>query len=263
MSVRSLWRSSPTEYKEPKTPFDLRWISGQILAIVEALAYIHDEYAEDLPDNLKGPNKEMYGRHGDIKAGNFLVYPNRSVTKGDLIFLADFGLSRFHRQKTRSMEPPRAASPPYRPPEFDTTKALSRKSDIWSLGAFFLEFFTWYLRGWEGVHTEFPELRKTRDHQNLESDIFFTITTVNRVQTATVKKEVHNWISYLRSDRRATPFVHDVLDLVEQRMLVVEPSLRISAVDLKKELSGLNEKSKKRKGYLKPSRQYADSGRSV
>ncbi|KAH6900601.1 hypothetical protein B0T10DRAFT_471124 [Thelonectria olida] len=248
-SIRSLWRAHPKEYENPRTEYLLGWISNQALAIANSLAYLHEEYAE----NVDAHDKEKYGRHGDIKASNFLVYPDSNVSKGRLIFLADFGLARFHRQRTRSIEPVKATSPSYRPPEFDTTSGtLSRKSDIWSLGAFFLEFLTWYLRGWQGVSSEFPDFREEIDYQGIKSDIFFTIINNNGQKTAIVKDKIYKWIAQLHRKREASEFVHDMLDLVQAKMLVVDPQKRITAVELTQVLLDINKKCRVKKGYLTP-----------
>ncbi|KAF7557368.1 hypothetical protein G7Z17_g684 [Cylindrodendrum hubeiense] len=234
-SVRTLWRElKPVDQKDPSR---LQWIAGESVAIGNSLAFIHDEYAA----GLSPEKRERWGRHGDIKAGNFLVYkdPSRPTGSG-LIFMADFGLSRFHRQQSRSMVNPRAASPSYRPPEFDLVGGtLSRKSDIWSLGAFFLEFLTWYLKGHEAVETTFPEFRATEDHQRINSDIFFQIEERAGSQKASVKPEVTKWITFLHCHQYASHYVHDLLDLIETKMLVVNKNSRITATDLKKELQSM------------------------
>jgi serine/threonine protein kinase len=264
-SVRSLWRTNPAGHEDRRSEYNLRWISGQALAIAEALAYIHEEYAENVPERLNDPDKdnlEKFGRHGDIKAANFLVYEKNKRSNRSLIFLADFGLSRFSRLKTRSMAPPRARSPSYRPPEYDISEGtLSRKSDIWSLGAFFLEFLTWYLRGWDGVNSEFPAFREERDHEGIESDIFFTIQREGDSKTAVVKEKVRQWIDYLHGEEASTQFVHDILDLVGDRMLVVDPNERITAGDLKQALLAIHKKGKKKKEYLTVGCRYARNGR--
>ncbi|KAH6885428.1 kinase-like domain-containing protein, partial [Thelonectria olida] len=253
-NLRSLWH---THEKGGDTVYNLHWISGQALAIAKALEYMHEDYAKTFSDDPNSFDKQRFGRHGDIKAANFLVFQrNKEV----LIFLADFGLSRFYRQKTRSMEPPKAMSPSYRPPECDTTGGtLSRKSDIWSLGAFFLEFLTWYLKGWKGVSIEFPDFREApdlEDGRGLVSDIFFTIRVEGNIKTAVVKEKVHRWISRLHSSKASTQFVHDMLDLVQEKMLVVDKEKRITAGDLRKALQSIHEKCEKKENYLTPGRPY-------
>ncbi|KAK7416636.1 hypothetical protein QQX98_005107 [Neonectria punicea] len=236
-SVRSLWKQCPSV--DRRSPSRLQWIGRQSAAVVKSLTFIHEEYASGLSLN----DREKWGRHGDIKAGNFLVYKeNRAgaVTMG-LIFMADFGLSRFHRQESRSMVHPRAASPSYRPPEFDMPGGtLSRKSDIWSLGAFFLEFITWYLKGWDAVETDFPEYREEEDHQRILSDTFFRIEHSGRSQRAIVKPRVTEWILILHLHPDCTHFVHDLLDLIKDKMLHVSKDSRIGARDLYEKLESMN-----------------------
>lgn len=231
-SVRTLWKElSPTDRKDFSP---LQWLAGEAFAISDSLSFIHHDYAE----NLHADDRERWGRHGDIKAGNFLVYKDSSqpCSRGS-IFIADFGLSRFHRQHSRSQVNPRAASPSYRPPEFDMTNGtLSRKSDIWSLGAFFLEFLTWYLMGYEAVETNFPAYRETQDHDGIKSDIFFQIQEEGGSKTATVKPEVTKWIKRLHQSGHATRYVHDLLNLIEDEMLIIAKDSRIEAIQLKNKL---------------------------
>ncbi|KAK7427388.1 hypothetical protein QQZ08_006157 [Neonectria magnoliae] len=237
-SVRTLWKQCPSV--DRRNPSRLQWIARQSVAVVESLTFIHEEYANGLDPN----NRERWGRHGDIKAENFLVYKDSSeaITMG-LIFMADFGLSRFHRQESRSMVHPSAASPSYRPPEFDIPGGtLSRKSDIWSLGAFFLEFLTWYLKGWTCVESDFPDFRYEEDHQRINSDIYFRIENPGSSQSVIVKPQVTEWILRLHLHPDCTHFVHDLLDLIEDEMLNVDKDVRIGAKDLHTKLVSMNER---------------------
>ncbi|KAH6999510.1 kinase-like domain-containing protein [Ilyonectria destructans] len=245
-TVRTLWKElTPIDRKDLSL---LQWMSSQLFAVCDSLAFIHEEYAMNLPLE----HRERWGRHGDIKAGNFLVYKDSSqpFSKGS-IFIADFGLSRFHRQQSRSQVNPRAASPSYRPPEFDTTDGtLSRKSDIWSLGAFFLEFVTWYLMGYEAVEATFPACRETQDHDGITSDIFFQIQTEGGFKTATVKPEVINWIKRLHQSGGATHYVHDLLDLIQKDMLIVAKDSRIEAIQLKEKLEVMHKRCMTDSNYV-------------
>lgn len=244
-SVRTMWKQN-SHVNRQSTSY-IKWIAREAAAIAESLAYLHIEYS----DQLDPSEKEKYGRHGDIKAANLLVYCDGSGPNGlGPIYISDFGLSRFHRQESRSKVHPKAASPSYRPPEFDVLNStLSRKSDIWSLGAFFLEFMTWYLEDWKSVRDDFPNAREEVDHQSISSDIFFRLEDFNGSKRAIVKPKVRDWAERLHRHKDCTECVHDLLNLVMDQMLVANRDDRIEAVELSKELSSIYEKCKKRPEY--------------
>lgn len=245
-NLRTIWKSfSSVDRKDSSW---LQWIAGEAVAISDSLAFIHGDDAENPdPDDQK-----LQVRHADIKADNFLVYkdPSQPLNKWS-IFIAGFGLSRFHRHHSRSQASPRVASPSYRPPEFDMPNGtLSRKSDIWSLGIFFLEFVTWYLMGYEAVETTFPDCRETQDHDGITSDIFFQIQTEGSLRTATVKPEVINWIHRLHQSEDTTHYVHDLLDLIKKDMLIVAKDSRITTTALKEKLEAMHNRCLSDENYL-------------
>ncbi|KAI1876007.1 uncharacterized protein JN550_001503 [Neoarthrinium moseri] len=234
-SVRAHWRNNP----RTKDPGSILWIAREAVAIAESLAFLHLDYARELDST----EREKFGRHGDLKAGNLLVYEHSAQKQ---IFISDFGLSRFHRQHSRSMVQPRATSPSYRPPEFDLPQAtLSRKSDMWSLGAFFLEFATWYLEGWDSVKTAFPVAREEVDHQNITSDIFFHLDG----NCAIVKPQVFNWVRRLHQNQKCTQYIHELLNLVMNRMMLADRDLRLDASELWDELSAMYWKCRQNMRY--------------
>ena len=125
---------------------DLRWLSRQILGVASALDCIHNP--RDIPYGTP-----KYGRHGDIKPDNILWFQSESDPRGTLV-IADFGLSSFHRELSRSNIPNRkvAFTPRYRAPESDIYGGrISRSYDIWTLGCFFLEMACWIFGGIEEI----------------------------------------------------------------------------------------------------------------
>jgi serine/threonine protein kinase len=215
--LQQFWKSKPNPAGE--TDF-LLWMSDQCHGLADALGIIHhDQEAENL--SVSPEEAKIYGRHGDIKPSNILRVANKSQMFGQLV-LNDFGLANYHRGVSRSGVDPKDVkrSPTYRPPEFDTQNSkLSRKFDIWTLGCTFLEFITWYLRGWDGVESTFPNLRAETDADNVESDIFFRLSSDGK--TAEVKPQVLEWINDLHGSEYCTPYLHDFLDLIQGGMLKV------------------------------------------
>ncbi|KPM35894.1 hypothetical protein AK830_g10667 [Neonectria ditissima] len=243
-SVKALWKEFPLPDRTDTSY--LQWIASQSVAIVKSLTFIHEEYASELDPR----HRERWGRHGDIKPANFLVYDHSQTNPLGLIFMADFGLSRFHRQESRSMVRPGAKSLSYRAPENDMKEgSLSRKSDIWSLGVFFLEFVTWYLKGWGAVRNDFRKRRQKMNPAEYEPDAFFCIEHAGGSERVSVNPEVTEWILILHRDSGCTRFMHDFLDLIAKKMLDPSRESRIGAKDLHTRLKAMYESVEKDPGY--------------
>jgi serine/threonine protein kinase len=149
------------------------WIAEQCLQLVNALHEIH--YVRKTPD-LK-----RFGRHGDIKSENVLVFPNPAGGSGHgKLVLADMGCSSVHREISISaMSNNRVQSTlQYRPPECDIRGAkITRAFDIWTLGCLLLDMCTWWLGGWDLIE-EFKLERFERDKvvdykTGPKSDVYF------------------------------------------------------------------------------------------
>jgi serine/threonine protein kinase len=183
--------------------------------------------------------KELYGRHGDIKAENILWFkkiPGCENLMG-VLQIADFGLGKFHGRDSRSKVSPDdvQSSPTYEPPECKLHKLISRAYDIWSLGCLYLEFITWLLMG-------------SAEIDGFSSnDSFFTI--INR-SDAIVRKEVVAWVQQLHSHERCSALIHDLLDLIMQHVLIPDSKERISAEILSEKLKAFLGKAIKDKVYL-------------
>ena len=225
-SVRGFWRhhsvpaSSSSDY--------LLWMAREFRAIADAICYMHEEHAREA-----APDEKQYGRHGDIKPANFVVYKDpRSPQDIGYIFLADFGLCSWHRERSRSKIPARAASPSYEPPEANpiSKQFLTRKYDIWCLGIFYLEFILWFLLGWS-------EIERFRDDRIGSScrdgdDKFYELSK-GPPRGFRLKTSVSGWFTKLHQHEHCTKFIHEMLDLIQHRMLIIEQSDRITAVELK------------------------------
>ncbi len=138
-----------------------KWVSRQWLGVVEGLQAIHTYTADpsfSFHDTQDPTNPRIHGRHGDLKPENILWFNGLNFDEGSAdhfgsFVISDFGLTRFHRELTKSRVNPETLgwSRTYRPPEYDVQKEVSQKCDIWSLGCVLLEFLHWYLLGWKGV----------------------------------------------------------------------------------------------------------------
>ncbi|OHE91937.1 CMGC/DYRK protein kinase [Colletotrichum orchidophilum] len=214
-----------------------KWVAKQLCGITDALQYIHD------PKVLDANNKRLFGRHGDIKPENVLWF-NSSSDGGNLV-LSDLGLTRTHRIESRSNRPGARipVSPNYRPPECDIAGddgLVSRSFDIWTLGCLFLEFMVWILEGWEG-YDAFKRNRMSPYIHGHDTPVYFEIVRVNGDEYAVdIKESVTREIARLRSHQKCSQYIHDMLGVIQTRMLIVQsenpPKKRIAAPELFRKL---------------------------
>ncbi|KAI1415563.1 kinase-like domain-containing protein [Hypoxylon sp. FL1857] len=201
----------------------VQWLSEQCLRIMEAVHLIH--FPPGL-DRLQ-PRDRLFGRHGDIKAENILVFRSQKG-KANLV-LSDFGLSSVHHDTSRSNIPNQgvSATPGFRPPECDMKDGrISRAFDVWTLGCLFLDLLTWLLGG-EALRSKFEEERMTRYINGLDTSIYFEVVATEDGNTGyIVKEQVKRWFAELHRHDHCTQFVHDFLDLIELKMLIVETKVR-------------------------------------
>jgi len=154
------------------------WIAEQCLQLVNALHEIH--YLRANTADLK-----KFGRHGDIKSENVLMFPPPLGTPGHgKLVLADLGFSSVHREISISAVSGSKVQSTlqYRPPELAIQGArVTRSFDIWTLGCLFLDMCTWWLGGWDLVK-EFQEERFERGKPpdgdyttEKKSDVYFEV----------------------------------------------------------------------------------------
>ncbi|KAI1654740.1 kinase-like protein [Daldinia decipiens] len=246
--LRFFWKTQFN--KNPnRVSTEVRWMAEQCLGIANALSTLHKDQ-----DAGNGDDYPIYGRHGDIKAGNILWFskPGTSDPSGWCLVLSDFGLMRFHRAISISAQTANKLKKTltYQAPEFDIAGAkISRKSDIWALGCTYLEFITCYLSGYEAVEEEFPSCRGEEDRNlpGVSEDKFYRTTADGK--SAELKPGVQNWISDLRSNPKCTQYFQEFLDLIEKGMLRIERERRLPAADVAKNLESLLKKCQ-RESYI-------------
>ncbi|XDG10299.1 hypothetical protein ABKA04_009914 [Annulohypoxylon sp. FPYF3050] len=197
----------------------VQWLSDQCLRIMEAVHLIHFPPGVN---NLQ-PGDRLFGRHGDIKAENILVFMTPKG-KANLV-LSDFGLGSVHHDISKSNVPKEkvAVTPDFRPPECDMEGGrISRAYDVWTLGCLFLDLLTWYLGG-EQLRQDFDEQRMSSYRGGPETPIYFEVVlTENQKHGYIVKSQVETWFEKLHGHSHCSNFVHEFLDLIEQEMLIVE-----------------------------------------
>jgi serine/threonine protein kinase len=214
------------------------WMAEQCHQLASALMYVHNEREKHLKslNDVMDHERDLYGRHGDVKADNVLYFETE-----DILVMTDFGLGRLHTKISRSNQDPKTLekTATYRAPEFDTSQGkISRACDIFSLGCMFLEFATWYLVGWESVYDEFPKYRFEKDIYDFISDTFFRIEgSLGDLRTPIIKPKVVEWIRKLRQSPNCNQYLLDFLGLIENRMLDPDSTTRIRSGALVRELN--------------------------
>ncbi|GAB1316368.1 hypothetical protein MFIFM68171_06578 [Madurella fahalii] len=217
------------------------WVAAQCYGLVCALKWIHNPDGEVLDPQ----NRALFGRHGDIKPENILWYKKNSdgahpLASGELV-VSDFGLSSLNHKDTRSniMNGNIPHTRTYAPPESVLPEnVISRSIDIWSLGCVFLEFVTWLIGGCELVGQFQAERMSPFMGSNISNAIFWEMQAFEDRQTGSkkpvtvLKSTVVEWIQTLHGKPRATTYIHDFLDIIANRMLIVEKDNRGTAEEL-------------------------------
>ncbi|KAI1456406.1 kinase-like protein [Annulohypoxylon moriforme] len=229
----------------------VRWLSNQCLKIIEAVHLVH--FPPEV-DNLQ-PGDRRFGRHGDIKAENILVFRSRErePDEPDLV-LSDFGLGSVHREISKSNVPKEkvAVTPDFRPPECDMEGGkISRAYDVWTLGCLFLDLLTWLLGG-EDLRQQFDDTRMTPYIDGRETRIYFEIVVTEHGKHGyIIKDQVKKWFDKLHGHNQCAQFVHEFLILIENEMLIVETNEKKRARTdvLLKELQGFADKCRQDDRY--------------
>ncbi|KAK4445806.1 kinase-like domain-containing protein, partial [Podospora aff. communis PSN243] len=224
-------------------PQTAAWVAKQLQGITGAIEAIH----APRPHHLE-PGKEGFGRHSDLKPDNILWFRHDDDPKG-LLVVTDLGLATFNREVSRSIQPGSSARVPgYRAPECDMQNAKARRlTDIWTLGCIYLEFVTWLLGG-DQLLGEFKEQRTSLDHlSRVRSNLFFEFEedrsrggSEKRKGQMRVKKTVAEFIARLHRRENCSQFVHEVLDVIQNEMMVVDQQKRSDASKLLKKFKDLS-----------------------
>ncbi|KAK8034542.1 hypothetical protein PG993_009537 [Apiospora rasikravindrae] len=185
-TLENLWGKS-----QPKPAYaGPQWVAQQAQGLVDGLFRVHHVKSNQtgmktgkgigaILDNNQEDDK-IFGRHGDIKRDNVLVFLSEQRGEEGVLKLSDFGLTVFHSTMSRSADRPGSMRPcglTYRAPEAEADRPdnrLSPRYDIWCLGCLYLDMVTWLLLGPEGID-EFSDNR-SREKGYLSSfntDIFW------------------------------------------------------------------------------------------
>ncbi|KAK1534906.1 protein kinase [Colletotrichum costaricense] len=219
----------------------------QMLGVAEALKAIH--YCRLKKRSIARDHETAEevdgGYHGDIKPENILVENGQWK-------LADFGLSQIGRKPDSSQgDRPAGCSPAYRAPEHDVGKFDGQKADIWSLGCVMSVAATWMTLGRKGV-MKFSANRQTKTGKRLDNSFFEVSKDQEKGTRVKLKAAVSDWISRLHRAPKASSFIHDLLDLIQDKMLEVDGSKRIACAGIVSSLEKMYEKCIDDPGYTEP-----------
>jgi serine/threonine protein kinase len=262
-NLRQYWKTTPIPDFSQAT---VCWILHQLKAITSALHTVHEYQAtkelngtyrsmepteSEASSSSSEDDERVFGRHGDIKAENILLFAEDVDNEHGVLVIADFGLTAFHKKASRSRQKAEyiTGSPSYEGPELMLHSNISRAYDIWGLGCLYLEFISWLVCGWEQLE-RFPEarVRIATNIPQLHDDMFFTI--LEGEKRAVVRHGVENWIKDLHEMPRCSQFIHEMLDLISKDMLLVDPVARIWIGPLNSKMAQMVEKAHQNPLYL-------------
>ncbi|CAJ2513989.1 Uu.00g021080.m01.CDS01 [Anthostomella pinea] len=208
---------------------------GGLVNVAEALERMHnlDVKRED------GQSQQYYGWHADLKPDNILRVHGEFK-------LAGFGFAKFKNRDLDSIaeEFMIGGTETYSAPECDrnrrgrgTMTSVTQKIDTWSFGCVLSVSATWVVLGYQGVlayhlirQGAIQKLRKRRKNGEkirvpAADDAFHN--------GLAVLSEVRDWHNYLRSVLRKSDTITDlILDLIDYKMLVGKPPLRLDSRQL-------------------------------
>ncbi|KAF6793461.1 protein kinase domain-containing protein [Colletotrichum sojae] len=236
----------------------------QMLGVAEALKAIHYCRAKKRAVNDDQPNIEPVadvveeGYHADLKPENILVADGQWK-------IADLGLSRFRQQSEAGEDKPLGCSPTYRAPEHDVGAFDGQKADIWSLGCVMSVAATWMTLGRKGVQDFRVKRavlgRESAGKERRVDDSFFEVSKKQGGKAEPkLKRAVSHWINKVHAVPKATPVVHDLLDLVKDGMLVADGTSRITSGQLVAKLQAIYRKCIDDPNYAVPDSVPVDAG---
>ncbi|KAF7558845.1 hypothetical protein G7046_g5318 [Stylonectria norvegica] len=203
-----------------------KWMAVQFHGLSQALEVLHNFSFYRKPSDLDPRN---WGIHGDIKPKNILCFRNWNGHEDEfgMLQLADFGLTQYHHTVTVNQVSPLVRSHAYCPPEVELLWKTGQPLDIWALGCLFLEFSVWLVFGESGLKTFMKDRKSESLQRNLVSSTFYDINQTyfllfNNGLEVSISTGVLHWVEKVHQSRYTPRFVHEIMDLVLQDMLVLQ-----------------------------------------
>ncbi|KAK4201044.1 kinase-like domain-containing protein, partial [Triangularia verruculosa] len=229
--LRHFWEQPTSQFGEHVST----WALGQMYGVAEAIKKMH------MPLNSYEGTEE-YGRHGDLRPENILVFRSDGDSSIGKLRITDAGLARFHQKITNERTAgttTTSGSIEYAPPEsLEEGEGVKRsqKYDMWSLGCIFLEFVIWVVEGRTGV-TEFRRERlQKKSNVNQPCDVYDPYYLVQDGNTAMENYVVHpkviGRILSIKRDPRYVRQLRELVHIVEIGLLVADIEHRLDAKSL-------------------------------
>ncbi|RSL60544.1 hypothetical protein CEP53_005418 [Fusarium sp. AF-6] len=209
------------------------WSIQQLAGLASALRDLH----------------EVNCRHGDLKPSNIFYFRD----DGGILKIADLGVSKVHSTATdqRKGETATTASTrAYEGPEAygQTNAPRSRKFDCWSMGCVILEFVIWLLydqHALDGFHlsrdSEWNSFYRPRRSDSTSED-----QKTEWWEDMERHPKVDEVINLLREDDRVKgTALEELINLVDSKVLLINPKSRLEAAKIAEELQGLVERCKR------------------
>lgn len=237
--LAALWYQSPANIPTKTYGRSLQtWFTTQLRGLAEALGIIHTQ--------LGTSTRPIFGIHGDIKASNILVFPPHDNQRpfGDLK-LADFGMSQFFDSlEEASRITNGGAYGSYAAPECVLEQPFSQAADLWSFGCLMMDGMVWLHQGATGLQ-DFAASRKHQSYpygMSLAADYFFKMEPEKEAGddrdafVRAVNPAVLERITALGHDAEEKSRETQVLDIIKDGLLQIDPGRRISARTLSSRL---------------------------
>lgn len=192
-----------------------RWFLRETKGLAAALSDMHNMLTSESAHEIAG------FLHGDIKPSNILVMQDKTLVWND------FELSAWS-----GGPPPRITTRTYSAPETQLWEKVIQASDIWSFGCVILEFVLWLLRGSEGLEKFAQDRIMATPGSTLpfkDDQFFMQDYSESEVTSAKVRAPVEHCARSLQTKKTCPQALKDVLDVVMQDMLVMQPEDRKSA----------------------------------
>ncbi|KAF2030939.1 kinase-like protein [Setomelanomma holmii] len=238
------WESNPLPIMEAET---ILWTSKQITGIASAIRSIHNPISK----NLRVEDDDKYGRHGDLKAENILLFDSPDDPKGILV-VADLGLAKLNSIVSRSAQSNHRihCTPKYKPPESDIEGAkITRSYDIWTFGCLLLEWMCWLFQGHSNKAIFNWHLGSPYPSGSIAETFFEMKAQGNGRYHVVVKPKVLEKMAELHADEKCTQYFHELLYLVEEHMLITRAIYRMDSETLHKKLDGMYERAQNDRSY--------------
>jgi serine/threonine protein kinase len=208
-----------------------------------------------IADALRALHRTNY-RHGDLKPDNILHFKRGNpFCEGskDVLVIADFGVSKIHKQDTDMRNGgtnTRATTASYEAPEVEGEQTVprSRRYDMWSLGCILLEYVVWLLYGQSAINL-FSKVRKVK---NPGASFYERREDEEGSPDFRINPAVVEVMRALREDPRCqgSTAIGDLVALVPKHLLQLEAEKRSTAENWWRELGILVSKSKEEESYL-------------